>query len=119
MDLPLEALTTEGGYFIICDVSKCKPYIPEKYLTTKDYEDPAKGHPVSKTDKYMPDGSIPFDLAFCRWFAVEYGVIFLPASNFYGRCSTTTVCDSYVRVAICKDRGYLEKAIERCQKFTL
>jgi aspartate/methionine/tyrosine aminotransferase len=111
MDLPVEALTTEGGYFIICDVSKCKPYIPAKYLTTNDYEDPAKGHPVSKTVKHMPNGSIPFDLAFCRWFAVEYGVIFLPASNFYGRSCTTTVCDNHVRVAICKDRAYLEKAI--------
>jgi len=56
MDLPVDVINTEGGYFIILDVTKCKPYIPEKYLTTNDYEDPEKGHPVSKTIKKMPDG---------------------------------------------------------------
>ena len=37
MDLPIEPLHSEGGYFLIADVTKCKNLIPEKYLTTHDY----------------------------------------------------------------------------------
>ena len=108
MDLPVEPLDCYAGYFIILDVSKCKPYIPEKYLASHDYEDPEKGPAISKLRKNMPDGSVPLDLAFCRWLAVEYGVVVMPNCIFYGRESTTTISYCNVRVAICKTRIVLE-----------
>jgi aspartate/methionine/tyrosine aminotransferase len=35
--LPLEPLISEGGYFLLADVSKCKQIIPQKYLLSHDY----------------------------------------------------------------------------------
>lgn len=119
MDLPVTVLPSDSGYFVMLDITKCKDLVPAKYFETHDYEDPAMGPAVTKTIKNMPDGTVPLDMAFCRWFAIEYGVIMLPNSNFYGRDSTAeTISYNHVRVAICKELAYLEGAIEKVKKFT-
>ena len=115
IDVPWEPLNTEGGYFLILNVSKMKQYIPEEYLTTHDYEDPSSGPAVIKYRFNMPDGSFPVDVAFCRWMAVQYRVVAMPVSYFYpiGDPSTN---DSYVRMAICKNRKNIEATVERLRK---
>lgn len=112
MGLPWEPLKCEGGYFMMADITKCADLVPEKYKTTIDYEDPEKGAPVKKFDLYMPDGSIPLDLAFCRWMACEKGVAMMPNSFFYGK-GNPELCDKYVRLAICKDAGSTQSATEK------
>jgi hypothetical protein len=47
LDIPVEPLTTEAGYFLLADISKCRGIIPKKYLETHDYED-TKENPVAK-----------------------------------------------------------------------
>jgi len=74
VDLPWTLIPSEGGYFILADISKCKSVIPSKYLTTHDYEASDDAHPVNKYELYLPgepQGRIPLDQAFCRWMAVE------------------------------------------------
>ena len=60
----------------------------------------------------MIDGSVPLDLAFCRWIAVERGVTMMPCSLFYQKDSTFK-SDNFVRVAICKGMDHTVKAIEK------
>ena len=110
--MPWEPLTVEGGYFMVVDISKCFDLIPDKYKTSHDYEDPAKGPPVRKFEMTMPDGKIPHCLAFCRWMAVEKGVCMMPNSFFYGK-GNPEVCDRYVRLAICKDNASTIAATEK------
>ena len=112
MDLPWEPLKCEGGYFMIADITKCVDLIPDKYKASHDYEDPAKGPPVRKFEMTMPDGRIPNCLAFCRWMAVEKGVCMMPNSFFYGK-GNPSVCDKYVRLAICKDSASTVAATEK------
>ena len=39
LELPLEALKSESGYFVIVDVSKSADLVPEKYFNgQEDYE---------------------------------------------------------------------------------
>eukprot|EP00347_Sterkiella_histriomuscorum_P009923 403339354 len=120
-DLPVEPLKSESGYFLMVNVSKCREFIPEKYLKTHDYENliskdengnEIQLQPISRNIVYMPDGSIPLDLAFCRWMAVERGVIMMPASVFYNKDSPYKD-DKCVRLAICKGLDHSAKAINR------
>ena len=104
MDIPMEPIHCEGGYFLFADISKCKSLIPEKYLTTHDYQLPEHGQTTAFYPLYMPDGRIPLDLAFCRWMACEKGVVMMPNSFFYESGSTNTD-DRFVRMAICKERA--------------
>lgn len=60
----------------------------------------------------MPDGSVPFDLAFCRWMAVENGVVMMPNSLFYAPGSPY-ISDKYVRMAVCKDLESTAQVVER------
>lgn len=85
--LPWSPLHSEGGYFLILDVSQMRPLIPAKFFETHDYEDPATGPAVGKYRFNMPDGRIPVDFAFCRWIAVEFGVVCMPISFFYPKGS--------------------------------
>ena len=115
IDLPWEPITCEGGYFLVLDVHKLKPIIPAKYFETHDYEDPASGPAVSKYRYNMPDGSIPIDFAFCRWLAIEHGVVCMPMSFFFA-LDSLRITDSFVRLGICKTRENIEKALERLRK---
>ena len=116
-DMPWEPLPCEGGYFVMTDISKCKDLIPEKYLSSHDYE-ASPENPVTKYELNMPDGRVPLDLAFCRWMGCEKGVTMMPNSFFYHRDSPT-ICDNYVRMAICKNPDATAKALERLRNIKI
>lgn len=102
----------------MADVTNCRDLIPEKYLQTHDYEPEDGSKPVGKYRLAMPDGKIPLDLAFCRWMAVEKGVCMMPNSFFYHPTSPT-ICENYVRLAICKDKASTEAAVERLKSVSI
>ena len=112
-DIPVEPLNSESGYFILLDISKCKDVIPKRYTESHDFEDIKEcDKPIGKNIVYMEDGSVPLDLAFCRWMAVERGVIMMPCSLFYHKDSPYRK-DNYIRIVICKGMDHSIKAIER------
>ena len=86
--------------------------IPDKYKTTHDYEPEDGRPPVKHHCINMPDGSIPRDLAFCRWMAIEKGVVMMPNSFFYA-VGSPNMTDTYVRLAICKDSASTTAALDR------
>ena len=113
MDLPIKALNCESGYFLMVDISEAIPHIPAKYTDSHDFEELAEGEvPIQKNKVFMQDGTVPKDLAFCRWMAVERKVIMMPNSLFYKQDSPYKI-DKYVRLAICKGMDHSIKAIER------
>ena len=111
MALPWTAVNTEGGYFLLADIGACADLVPDKFKTTHDYEPEDGRAPIAKYHLHMPDGKIPLDLAFCRWMAVEKGVVMMPNSFFYA-ADSPTITDQYVRLAICKDRPSTESAVD-------
>ena len=112
MALPWKANTVEGGYFLMVDISECRSLIPEKYLTSTEFEDPDDPNPVKKFPILKPDGTVPMDVAFCRWMAHKNGVVFMPNSFFYASGSTN-LNDQFVRIAICKDFDSTSAAVAR------
>jgi aspartate/methionine/tyrosine aminotransferase len=61
----------------------------------------------------MPDGkTIPLDLAFVRWMAVEQGITMMPGCLFYDPKSPY-ISENYVRLAICKD---IQSTMKVCEK---
>ena len=96
----------------MADITECRDLIPEKYKNTHEYEEEDGRPPVKKHKLTKPDGMIPLDLAFCRWMAVEKGVIFMPISFFCG-ADSPNLTESYVRLAICKDPVSTGAAIDR------
>ena len=112
MAMPWTPVPVEGGYFLMADITTCTHLIPDKYKQTHDYEPEDGRPPINKYRLNMPDGRIPLDLAFCRWMAIEKGVVMMPNSFFYHK-SSPTMTDSYVRLAICKDRQSTEAAIAK------
>lgn len=67
---------------------------------------------MSKNRVFMKDGRIPLDLAFCRWMAVERGVIMMPNSLFYNKDSPYRF-DTLVRLSICKGLEHTAKALSQ------
>ena len=114
MALPWKPLPCEGGYFLMADVRECRSMIPAKYLTTHEYEEDDGRPLIGKYHLNMPDGTVPLDLAFCRWMAMEKGLTMMPNSFFYDPKSPT-ICDSFVRLAICKDIVSTQTAINRAR----
>ena len=103
----------ESGYFIMIDISMCKDLIPLKYKESHDYDVLEEGQlPIQKIMTLMEDGSVPLDLAFCRWMAIERGVVMMPGSVFYNK-DTKFRDDKCVRIAICKTMDHVVKAINR------
>lgn len=113
MDLPWDPVPTQSGYFLLADVSKCRDLVPEHYLNTHDYEpESAEGAPVRKVKLFMPGSTtIPLDLAFCRWMAIQNKVSMMPNSFFY-HPKSPYISQNYVRLAICKD---LQSVKTTCQ----
>lgn len=112
MAMPWKPVYCQGGYFLMADITDCIGLIPDKFKTTHDYEQ-EDGRPlVTKYRLQMPDGRIPNDLAFCRWMAIEKGVCMMPNSFFYA-ADSPSMTDTYVRLAICKDRQATETAVDR------
>ena len=113
MALPWKPVFCQGGYFLMADITACKDLIPDKFKATHDYEDDDSNCPlVAKNRLNMPDGSVPLDLAFCRWMAVEKGVAMMP-NSFFCAADSPTITDKYVRLAICKDHNSTQAATER------
>ncbi len=111
--LPWKPLLSEGGYFVVFDISDCVELIPELYRTTHDFEEG-----VNKYRLNMPCGRIPHDLAFSRWMAVESGVTMIPLSFFYQQGSPV-ICDNYVRLSIAKLPTSIEKFVSKMnEKFS-
>ena len=97
----------------MADITQCVDIIPDKYLTSHDYESaPLEGHKVLKYELYTPAGKVPRDLAFCRWSAIEHGVTMMPNSFFYFE-GDDQMSDEFVRFAICKDTDSTQKAIDK------
>ena len=100
MSLPWEPLSCRSGYFLMVDISKCRPLIPQIYFETHDYDE----EDIPKNRIYMPGSNpprIPLDLAFVRWMGKENGVTMMPNCFFY-HPKSEFISENYVRVAICK-----------------
>lgn len=80
--IPIVPLACESGYFVMAEISKMRDIIPKKYLESHEYEDDPNTS-IVKNQLFMKDGSIPLDLAVCRWLAMERKVVAMPNSFFY------------------------------------
>lgn len=96
---PMVPTECEGGYFLMVNISKCRDLVPKKYFENHEYLE--EGNRVGVNRVNMPDGSVPLDLAFCRWMACEKSLAMMPNSFFYGKKSPG-LSEDYVRMAICK-----------------
>jgi aspartate/methionine/tyrosine aminotransferase len=81
-----------GGVFLLADVSAHVERIPTEFR-----------------DGYADDW------AFCRWLAIEYGVLSIPTSSFYA--SADSVTRPLVRFAFCKSDETLEAARRKFARF--
>ncbi|TNV78558.1 hypothetical protein FGO68_gene15804 [Halteria grandinella] len=112
IDLELTPLPCESGFFVMVDISKAICKIPTRFLESHDYEILEEGQtPVSKNRVFI-EGRVPYDLAFCRWMAVERGVIMMPNSLFYNKESPYRI-DTLVRLSICKGYELSVWAVQR------
>ena len=94
----------------MCDIRACEHLIPKKFKDSHDYETG-----VVKYELNMPDGRVPLDLAFCRWMAVEKGVVMMPNSFFY-KVGSSNTCDHFVRLALCKEKSSIGKCLLRLKE---
>eukprot|EP00629_Pelagomonadales_sp_RCC1024_P003090 CAMPEP_0119259218 /NCGR_PEP_ID=MMETSP1329-20130426/120_1 /TAXON_ID=114041 /ORGANISM="Genus nov. species nov., Strain RCC1024" /LENGTH=481 /DNA_ID=CAMNT_0007258583 /DNA_START=104 /DNA_END=1546 /DNA_ORIENTATION=+ len=83
----IEPLPSQGGYFIVGDVSTLLQLTPAEYFA---------------------DGAAD-DWAFCRWLGEEHGVVAIPASPFFSERPERPL----VRFAFCKTDDVLELAAGR------
>jgi len=88
----------QGGFFLMADTSAIS--VPQRYL---DEVTPAAPNGVTR------------DWAFCRWMALEGGVIAIPTSPFYS-LPNKALASSYVRFAFCKGDDTLEEACARIER---
>jgi kynurenine--oxoglutarate transaminase/cysteine-S-conjugate beta-lyase/glutamine--phenylpyruvate transaminase len=88
----------QGGFFLMADTSGIA--VPQRYL--------------DETTPAAPNG-VTRDWAFCRWMALEGGVIAIPASPFYS-APNKALAANYIRFAFCKGDDTLEEACARIQK---
>jgi len=96
----LPVVKSQGGYFLTCDVSCVE--VPQKYL---DEVSLAMG-PVSK------------DWAFCKWLAIDYGVLSIPVAPFFSKESRSRGdAGAYVRFAFCKNDSTIERAATCLKRF--
>ena len=96
----LPVVPSEGGYFLTVDVSKVD--VPQEYL---DEESDA----IDIVTK---------DWAFCRWLAIEHGVLSIPVAPFFSaeRRDSGNGAGAFARFAFCKSDKTLELAAERLAK---
>ena len=111
MALPWEPLPSQSGYFLMADIRKCKPLIPDRFLDSHKPDDlNLPRYPLT-----MSNGKVPLDLAFCRWMGSENGVTMMPGSFFY-HPKSPFLNDSYARLAICKDLPSVKLACQALRK---
>ena len=65
---------------------------------------------LRKNELLTKEGKVPLDLAFCRWLAVECGVMLMPNSIFYHK-ESEFMNDNFVRIAICRGEEETKRAI--------
>ncbi|CAM9251166.1 unnamed protein product [Scytosiphon promiscuus] len=91
----IQSLKGEGGFFLIGDVSKIK--VPQKYLEASTPAMPVMTH----------------DWAFCRWLAIEHGLVAIPTSPFFSEASRKKgLGNGLVRFCFCKTDETIEAAAE-------
>eukprot|EP00639_Heterosigma_akashiwo_P036874 CAMPEP_0194719326 /NCGR_PEP_ID=MMETSP0296-20130528/10796_1 /TAXON_ID=39354 /ORGANISM="Heterosigma akashiwo, Strain CCMP2393" /LENGTH=575 /DNA_ID=CAMNT_0039621023 /DNA_START=11 /DNA_END=1741 /DNA_ORIENTATION=+ len=89
-EVGIDTIPGQGGFFMIGDISGVR--VPERYL--------AQGTPA------MPE--MTRDWAFCRYLALEHGVVAIPTSGFYSK-GNRHMGANFVRFAFCKkDETILE-----------
>ena len=123
MALPWEPLPCHSGYFLMADVTKCRDLIPRKYFQSHEYEPETTDEKMNKLvikkhELYMPNTSkktIPLNLAFARWMAVENKVTMMPNCHFYHKDSVV-IDENHVRLAICKDIASVKEVCKRLRK---
>lgn len=95
----LPVVASQGGYFLTVDVSKVS--VPKKYLN----EESAAISPVTK------------DWAFCRWLAIEHGVLSIPVAPFFSpERRVNGESGAFARFAFCKSDKTIEEAAKRLKK---
>ena len=115
MPLPWKPLPCHSGYFMMVDVSACRPLVPKDYFTNHRYEPAINTYKLSmpgSTSAEHPDGVVPLDLAFARWMGKENGVTMMPNSFFYV-AGSKNLNENYVRVAICKNIDAVKKVVSK------
>jgi len=93
----LTTVRGDGGFFMIADISNIE--VPQKYLE-------------ESTDA-CPE--MTRDWAFCRFLAIECGVVALPCSAFFSEKNKATG-KNLVRFAFCKTSPTLQEAAKRLLK---
>ena len=88
----------QGGFFLMADTSGIR--VPQRFL--------------EEVTPAAPDG-VTRDWAFCRWMAIEGGVIAIPASPFYTG-PNKELAANYIRFAFCKSDETLVEAAARIEK---
>ena len=99
------------------DVTKCRDLIIKKYFQEQEYEEGDPSTFIQKNIIHNEDGSIPLDLAFCRWIAKERGVMMMPGIIFYYAKSSHKT-DKFVRVALSRGYELSTQAIEKIKRKT-
>ena len=108
LSLPIEPLRSEGGYFIVADVEKCRDLVPKRFFESNEYEDDPHTR-IEKIDNGLPVG---LDLAFTRWMMMEFKVAAIPGSLFYFPGSHNTT-DRYLRFALCRGMNAAKEVLKR------
>ena len=94
----MRVMAGDGGFFLMADTSAIR--VPRRYL--------GEATPASP-------GGVTRDWAFCRWMALEGGVIAIPASPFYSP-QNKRLAAGYIRFAFCKGDDTIEEACDRIEK---
>jgi aspartate/methionine/tyrosine aminotransferase len=90
---------------VALDISGNDHLIPDRYKRPGNYEADPK---TIVLQRQFSDNRIPLDFQFCRYLAVEKGLVFMPLSSFCLEESTHKL-ENMVRLAICKPaEAYLD-----------
>ena len=96
-DIP--TMQGQGGFFLIGDISHIP--VPESYMT--------QGTPALL--------NMTKDWAFCRWLALEHGLIAIPTAPFFRSGGIKDdVYGKYVRFCFCKTDSTIDAAAVALQK---
>ncbi|KAJ1460834.1 pyridoxal phosphate-dependent transferase [Pelagophyceae sp. CCMP2097] len=101
----IRPLASQGGYFVVGDVSALLHLVPVHYFLAPKHN--GGGGVASR------------DWAFCKWLAAEHGVVAIPTSPFFNadKPDAELAKTALVRFAFCKSDATLEQAAGRL--FTL
>lgn len=97
----LESLPADAGMFLLADITRLWPVVPEDYRTNPDHEGLAQ------------------DWVICRWLAQHRGILSLPASPFMQNCikdSKTGESKLFARFCFAKTDETLDAACDRLER---